>query len=325
MRTDLWDQFPLYLFYVYALGMQHIVLASLDPPAPTMAWTMLAPLLVFGLVQEGRIRGTPEQGRTALRGWLALALVGGPALVWLIAKPYPLSNEVVRGIYEWTNLGWAALLILWVLRKRPAGHLALYFGALFVIGMVLENGGIAMGYFEEVNYHVQIPFLHAPLATMLGWSMVMLMGLHVAFLLERAWPRLGRNPLTLGTTAAVAITALDVQIDPIASRVGCWRWVDSAAPWLFEVPFLNFAAWLCALIPIFTMVLWVARREGFDPQGPWSRGPTLRVLFYGPGCLFVCLVCFLTTMTLWDGGFDGTAWSVLSSFLEDPLGRIFGA
>ena len=324
LKSDLWDQFPLYLFWVYALGMQHLVLASLDPPAPAMAWTMAAPLLVFAVCQEARIRSASPEARAELRGWLALAVFGGPALVWAVARPVPLSDEVVRAIYEWTNLGWAALLALWVLRKRPGGHLGLYFGVLFALGFVLENGGIAMGYFQEVSYHVHVPGLHAPVATMLGWSMVMLMGLHAAFLLERAWPRLGRNPLTLGATAAVAITALDVQIDPIASRVGCWRWNEAAPPWLFDVPFLNFAAWMCALVPIFTMVLWVARRGGFDPQGPWDRASLLRVLLYGPACLFVCLVCFLTTMTAWDGGFDGAAWSILSTFLEDPIGAVLG-
>ena len=324
LRKDLWEQFPLYLYYIYALGMQHLVLASLDPPAPTMAWTMLAPLAVFVIAQEARLRVGPSQGRAARRAWLGVAVVGGPALIWLIARPFALSDAVVRAIYEWTNLGWAALLMLWLLRTRPAGQLGLYFGALFAVGLVLENGGIAMGYFEEVNYHVQVPGLHAPLATMLGWSMVMLMGLHVAFVLQRAWPALGRNPLTLGTTAAVAITALDVQIDPIASRVGCWRWVESAPPWLFEVPFLNFAAWLSALVPIFTMVLWVAHEQGFEPQGPWSRAATLRVLLYAPACLFVCLVCFLGIMTLWDGGVDGPAWSVFGAFLADPVDKILG-
>lgn len=324
LKRDLWDQFPLYLFYIYALGMQHLVLASLDPPAPSMAGTMIAPLLVFALGQEARIRGADPASRPALRAWLAGALVAGPLAVWAIAQPVPLSDEIVRAIYEWTNLAWAALLLLWIHRKRPAGHLALYFGVLFAYGFVLENGGIAMGYFSEVNYHVQIPGLHAPMATMMGWSMVMLMGLHIAFLLQRAWPRLGRNPLSLGVTAAVSITALDVQIDPIASRVGCWRWNEAAPPWLFDVPFLNFAAWLCALIPIFTAVLWVAKRRGRDPEGPWDRASLRSLLFLGPAVLFVCLVCFLSTMTAWDGGVHGAAWSILFEFLADPIGGLLG-
>ena len=141
-------------------------------------------------------------------------------------------------------------------RGRPLG----WWGTLLTIiglagvgllyGAVLENGGIVLGFFHETNLTDTVlkPFV-APVATMIGWSVVLAMATFVTWGLRKRLPWLRRSAGLSALAVGFFATLLDLQIDPIATAVGCWVWHHSLPAFFHGVPLVNFVAWMCALVP----------------------------------------------------------------------------
>ncbi len=318
-RHEVWEHLPAWMYLVYGCMMLNALLTNLVPPRPDLAFTAAFPLLVFGLYYTARALRAPDVERRGAMLTTAWALAIIPALVvtrW--HRPSPLSSAVLRDLYEGTNFAWVALLFFHSWRKRRS-HVLLYFGAAFVYGAILENGGILLGYFSETHLRTMVHPFVAPVSTMIGWSMV----IYLAFWIVRgfrAWiPSLQKSVIASAFLMALSATMLDMEIDPIASQIGCWVWDRSLPPALGEVPLVNFIAWMSALFPYGYMVFRYQEIAGLTDEAPWTRRHLAFATVASPAVLVVAAVMFCTLITLTEGG-SGPSWSILFRFFASAVG-----
>lgn len=321
-RREVWRHLPAWMFFIYAQLLLNTELTNFEPARGDLAHTVVFPLAVFVLYQVVRYT-FPAPGGRASKGLLATSLVlafGLPTLTFFWHRPSPLSHDALLRIYEWSNFIWAGLLIaqLWA-HKRT--HVALFFGAGLVYGAALENGGIILGFFHETNLTDTMvrPFV-APVATMIGWSVVLAMATFVTWGLRKRIGWLRRSALTSALLVGALATLLDLQIDPIATAAGCWVWHESLPGWFHGVPLVNFIAWMCALVPFGYVLFRVQELRGIGDGAEWKPHDLLRLLAWSPFALVLAALSFMT-VTLVVEGMNGPSWSLLNAFTA----RVFAA
>ncbi|MFO0598284.1 MAG: carotenoid biosynthesis protein [Myxococcaceae bacterium] len=319
-RRELWDHLPAWMFFIYAQLLLNTELTNFEPARGDLAHTVVFPLAVFVLHQVTRFSFGPTHrraSRTLLLTSLAFAF-GLPLLTFFWHRPSPLSHQALLRIYEWSNFAWAALLVLnlW-LHKRS--HVALFFGAGLVYGAALENGGIVLGFFHETNLQDTMvkPFV-APIATMIGWSVVLAMATFVTWGLRKRLTWLRRSAMASALVVGVLATMLDLQIDPIATAAGCWVWHESLPGWFHGVPLVNFVAWVCALTPFAYVVFRLQALRGIADGGTWSSADLLRVLAWAPVALICAALMFMGATLVLEGS-NGPSWTLLNTFTSRLL------
>lgn len=301
---------PAWVFFFNACLLLNTSLTNLDPPRPDFAPTIVFPMAMFVLFSTVRALKSDRVRfpRAALVVPVVLAL-GLPALNILVHRPSPLELSTLRLTYELSNFLWAALIIrfLWTTQKSLV---ALFFGVGLVYGAILENGGIVLGFFDEQHLTATVvrPFV-APVATMIGWSMVLAMSTHLVWRLREWLPWLRKQALLSGVLVGVFATTLDLQIDPIATATGCWVWHSTLPAWFHGVPLVNFVAWLCALIPFGWVMFRVQDRVGVADAGRWSPRQLGVALLHVPYAAAVALIAFLGTTLLLEGA-SGPSWTL---------------
>jgi uncharacterized membrane protein len=316
---ELWANLPAWLAFIYAVSLLNAALTNLRPPRADFAPTVLFPLAVFAAYYVARAAGLPEwRARWRLLRAPAALAVGLPLLVLLVHRPSPLHEQSLRWVYEVTAFAWAGLLFAHAASARR-NHAWLFFGPTLVYGVLLENGGIAMGFFSESKLRCHVPGLHAPLSTMLGWCTVMYMCTFVTWELRRRLPWLRRSAALSGLVLAATGVLLDLQIDPLATALGCWTWHPSLPPAFLGVPLLNFVAWACALWPYGYVLFRVQERHGIDDGGRFARRDLVTLLLAAPVTLLVAAALFILATLLLEGP-QGPAWQVLHRFTAGTLG-----
>ncbi|MBI5480301.1 MAG: carotenoid biosynthesis protein [Deltaproteobacteria bacterium] len=316
---ELWAHLPAWLAFVYAVSLLNAALTNLRPPRPDFAPTVLFPLAAFAAYFAARaagLAGWRERWRL-LRVPAALA-VGLPLLVLLVHRPSPLHDASLRWVYEITAFAWAGLLLGHAASARR-NHAGLFFGPTLVYGVLLENGGIGIGFFSESRLRCHVPGLHAPLSTMLGWCTVMYMCTFITWELRRRLPWLRRSPALSALLLAATGILLDLQIDPLATALGCWTWNRALPPAFLGVPLLNFVAWACALWPFGYVLFRLQERRGIEDGGRFSRRDLLTLLLAAPVTLLVAAALFILVTLLLEGP-QGPAWQVLHRFTAGTLG-----
>lgn len=322
-RREVWRHLPAWMFFIYAQLLLNTELTNFSPPRADLAHTVVFPLAVFVLYQVGRYTFPAPGGRaskTLLVTSLALAF-GLPTLTFFWHRPSPLSHDALLRIYEWSNFIWAGLLItqLWV-HKRT--HVALFFGAGLVYGAALENGGIILGFFHETNLTDTMvkPFV-APVATMIGWSVVLAMATFVTWGLRKRIAWLRRSALVSALLVGLLATLLDLQIDPIATAAGCWVWHETLPGWFHGVPLVNFIAWMCALVPFGYVLFRVQELRGIGEGADWKPHDLLRLLAWSPFALVLAALSFMSA-TLVVEGMNGPSWTLLNTFTSRLLAAL---
>ena len=313
LGREVGQHLPAWFYFIYGVLLLNTALTNFSPPRPDLAWTVVFPLGVFVLFYAAQALAAPAEGRRAL-ALLAMGLAAGtPLLILAIHRPSPLTGHGLLLVYEWSNFLWAGLM-LWHAWRAGGRHASLFFGAGLLYGALLENGGIVLGFFHETNLTATVvrPMV-APFATMLGWCVVLYMGTYVAWHLRRSFPALRRSPALSALLVAALATALDLQIDPMATAAGAWVWHHSLPPWYLGVPRVNFVAWLCAIFPFAWAVFRHQERAGLDDGGEWSAGDVWAMTRAVPGTLAVASVCFLTATALLEG-LNGPSWTLLYAF-----------
>ncbi|MFZ5441764.1 MAG: carotenoid biosynthesis protein [Myxococcota bacterium] len=318
-RRELWRQLPAWMFFIYGVLLLNTELTNFNPPRADLAHTVIFPLSVFVLYQVVRFTHGGASKRLLVTS-LALAF-GLPTLIWLWHTPSPLEHDTVLRLYEWSNFLWAGLLV-WHLWAHDRSHVALFFGVGFVYGVVLENGGIVLGFFHETNLTDTMvrPFV-APVATMVGWSVVLSMAVFVTWALRRRFAWLRSSALLSALAVGAFATLLDLQIDPIATAVGCWVWHETLPAWFHGVPLVNFLAWMCALVPFGYVLFRVQALRGLDDGVKWSRADLLSLLAWSPGALLVAALGFIG-LTLVLEGVHGPSWTILNHFTARVLSAL---
>jgi uncharacterized membrane protein len=308
----LWTDAPIVNVAASAALISYAYVINLHPPRHELFFTFVFPLAVPIVIYGTRWRNaTPIEKTAALSVVLgALAFI---ALAYFVLAPYPLDDARLRTIFEIGAIVNCALLGLhaW---QRSLATFYLFFGPAAAYGLLLENGGIVLGYFSELDYHLYLGPLPAPVATMLGWITVFYIVISVTWALQAEIPALGRTAIGSALVATSAALLLDLQIDPLATAAGFWRWSELLSGGPMGVPLLNFVAWGAAVLPFSFVVFRIemsrsnrsaARREE-HLRWLWPRIPLV---------LVVAATLFLLTMSAIDGGFDGPTYGILRSTL----------
>ncbi len=309
----LWLDLPLVNYAVYAVGIAWAEVVNLDPPRPELFWTFVFPLAVPLLVYALRWPKAAPVERLA-----AALLVGLVALVLLVtgtlATPQPIAATTLRRIYEASAILNTVLLGVHAWRRHRA-WLGLFFGPAAAYGLLLENGGILLGYFSELDYALYLGPLPAPLATMSGWITVFYLVTWVTWELRARLPWLERSAVGSALVAMLAALALDLQIDPLATAVGFWTWHPALTPGFLGVPWLNFAAWGAAVFPFALLLFWRQTRLQLTPEAI-ADGPHLAWLWLRvPLVLGLAALLFTATMLILEGGFGGPTYLILYTTL----------
>jgi hypothetical protein len=307
------------MFFIYGVLLLNTELTNFSPARADLAHTVVFPLSVFTLHQVVRFTHGGASRRLLVTS-LALAL-GLPTLIFFWHRPSPLAHDTVLRLYEWSNFAWASLL-LWQLWVHRRSHIALFFGVGLLYGVVLENGGIVLGFFHETNLTDTMvrPFV-APVATMVGWSVVLSMAVFVAWGLRRRFAWLRRSSALSALAVGAFATLLDLQIDPIATAVGCWVWHETLPAWFHGVPLVNFLAWLCALVPFAYVLFRVQERRGLDDGATWTGEDLRALLAWTPASLVLAAAGFIG-VTLLVEGVHGPSWTLLNHFTARVLSAL---
>ena len=310
-RNELWRHLPAWMFFIYGVLLLNTELTNFSPARGDLAHTIVFPLLVFVIYQVVRFTHGTGSRRMVITS-LVLAF-GLPTLTFFFHTPSPLAHDSLLRIYEWSNFGWAALLI-WHLWRHQRTHVALFFGVGLLYGAALENGGIILGFFHETNLTDTMvkPFV-APVATMIGWSVVLSMATFITWGLRKRLPWLRRSALLSAIAVGSFATLLDLQIDPIATAVGCWVWHHSLPGWFHGVPMVNFIAWMCALVPFGYVMFRVQERRGLRDGAAWTAEDLLSLLKWTPAGLVLAAAIFMSA-TLVIEGVSGPSWTLLNAF-----------
>ena len=312
-RAEFWQHLPAWLYLIYGCLLLNTELTNVSPPLDGLAYTAAFPLCVFVLYYVLRALYAPEVRRRKELLTLALGLAFVlPLSNYLWHRPSPLSAEALRDIYEVSNIGWALLLLTHAIKTRPSDAW-LFFGAALVYGAMLENGGILLGFFHETHLRLAMRPFVAPISTMIGWCVVIYMAFFVGRGLRRHVPWLARSPELSAIAVALAAVMLDLQIDPIATRIHCWVWNKALPPFLAEVPLVNFVAWVSAIAPFAWFVFRYQRHQGLRDDASWSPRQVGSVALASPLILAGAGVLFLL-LSLLAEGVHGPALSLLGRF-----------
>ncbi len=315
-RRELWRHLPAWMFFIYGVLLLNTELTNFSPARGDLAHTIVFPLLVFVIYQV--VRFTHGTGSRRMLVTSLLLTFGLPTIVFFWHTPSPLSPELLLRIYEWSNFAWAALLV-WHLWVHDRSHVALFFGVGLFYGAVLENGGIVLGFFHETNLTDTMvrPFV-APVATMIGWSVVLAMATFVTWQLRKRLSWLRKSAALSALAVGSFATLLDLQIDPIATAVGCWVWHHSLPGWFHGVPMVNFIAWMCALVPFGYVLFRVQERRGLADGAAWDRESLFELLKWSPAGLVIAALAFIG-ITLALEGVSGPSWTLLNVFTDRVL------
>lgn len=240
-----WQNLPVFFIWFIGLSVLNNSLHHISPPVENAGTLSIFPLacslvlLWFACRKYYGDRNVPKAFSSWFVGLTALYLAP-----FLHGLSLPLDEDTQKLIYEFSALAQFVLLVAharsWFTRKDWIW----VFGITLLFGMILENGGIVLGFFSEPGYLLYLPGIPAPLATALGWANV----LYCAFFaVDRLLPEMA--PLWRGLVCAAIGLSLDIPFDPVATRLGWWVWDPSLSVMVWNVPVVNFIAWFWALFP----------------------------------------------------------------------------
>ena len=109
----------------------------------------------------------------------------------------------------------------------------------------------------------------------------------------------------------VAALLLDLQIDPLATAVGFWRWHPQLAVGFLGVPWLNFVAWGCAVFPFALFLFWRQNHLQLSPDQVAAAVHRSWLWLRVPLVLAFAAVLFCLTMAASEGGFRGPTYGIL--------------
>lgn len=309
----LWSDFPLVSFVACSLVICITATASLDPARPDFSFTFLFPLVVPVLVYSLRWRSSSQVERRVAVSVLcvaALFLSVNLTFVWR----YPLSNAAIRTIFEAGGIAQALILGLHAF-SRGRGVLAMFFAATLLYGVVLENGGILLGYFSEPGFRLYVGPLPAPVTTMLGWVSAFYMVTWAAWAIGDEVPAIGRRPALLALTATAAALLLDLHIDPFATASEFWIWNGILPRNVMGVPLLNFVAWTAAILPFSYLIFRRQHQFALTPVSLCTRRHISWVVAMTPVVLMAASLLFLAIMLVVEGSVHGPAFVILREAL----------
>ena len=321
-RRELWRFLPAWMYLIYACLLLNTELTNFSPPRPDLATTIVFPLAVFVVFYAVRALKAPDvQQRLGMLAIIVTLAFGLPMLNLSFHRPSPLALDTLLRFYEYSNFLWAGVLIAHAWKHRRS-HVALFFGVGLVYGAVLENGGIVLGFFHEMNLgSTMVKPMVAPIATMIGWCVVLYMATWVVWRLRDWLPWLRRSTMLSALAVGGFATMLDLQIDPIATAAGCWVWHQSLPGFFHGVPLVNFVAWMCALTPFAYVMFRLQDRFALRDNAHWTRRQLLIGLAAAPATLTLAALAFMVCTVVIEGA-RGPSWTILNEFTVRALSLV---
>lgn len=295
---------PVWVFWYSIFGFCHAAYVSLEPRRPDVIGVAAIPMAWFALERMLSLARARDRGDAwRLSGALALLALAMP-ITLLFNRHNPVSLEFVRDVYEITGVVGAALICAWLVHADRRAAMV-FFGAGMVYGLVLENGGILLGFFHEPGYRLYVfPFV-APVVTMVGWSTAIFLSCWYALRLRQELPRLLSSPMACAILATLIALSIDAVIDPVAAAAGFWEWHPSLSTGPLGVPPVNWVAWICAVMPFAHLVFRVA------PDGHFNDA-RVRLAFRGTPLALVYAATAFVASTLILEGARGPSWQLLN-------------
>ncbi|GAB4301265.1 MAG: hypothetical protein Kow0090_16800 [Myxococcota bacterium] len=330
--SEIWRNLPAWFIYYNAVLLNYCNIAFLKEPRYDFVITFIFPYSLFLLYYYARLRNDEEIQEGLKRRYffiLTAATFSAIALTTIFSKPVKLGADWASHFdsfiwgYEASNVLFTALIAAHCFKFRGAKAFLIFYGAAFLYGMVLESGGITMGYFREDHFHFYLPLFSAPVATMFGWSTVFY---PCVFLLDGVRKGLSvigeRSFVWQGVFVAAIAVMFDLQIDPFATAMGVWRWnplfTTENTYYLFDVPIINYISWFSAVFSFgavyylweFKMSHWVEFRR------------SLAMLASLPLILVCATIIEFTALGVIEG-FNGPSWVILEDYYHSgmPLAR----
>lgn len=158
--------------------------------------------------------------------------------------------------------------------RRAAGELS----ALAVYGFALEAVAIQLFGSHTYGRAWRLAPIGVPLAVAVVWAAV------IASAMALAARSRGRGTAARAAVAALIALSLDVLMEPVAVRVGLWRWTPPG-PWL-GVPVGNFVGW--AVI----VAVYAAGAERYAGEGPGHHEAARRFILATASILALVVVGF---------------------------------
>lgn len=255
----LWKNLPVFFIWFVGLSVLNNGLHHIVPPLESIRYLSLLSLaasltlLWFACRKERGGEGTVHMYLLWAAGMTAVYLTP-----LLHGHSLPLDEKTQRLWYEFSALAQFVILFVhgrtWLVRWDWVW----VFGVTLVFGLILENGGIIIGFFSEPGYLLYIPGLPAPLATALGWVNVLYC---TFFAVEKLLPPM--PAAAKGLVCTLIGLSLDIPFDPVATRLGWWVWDLSLGAKIWGVPAVNFIAWFWALFPYGTAYYWVRQWKNY--------------------------------------------------------------
>ena len=233
-----------------------------------------------------------DKGRGPFRYILGVTVISVVLIIMnaVLGMPIPFSVHFLIGY-----VGALLVFVTWhaVLTKgwkRSLTMLGLSFVTAFTAEALGVNFGLVFGryYYSEM---LGLSLFGVPLLAALAWEPIVYAAFCISDMLSplvASLPAVSRNtalPLWMAGIGALATTAWDMMIDPIAVSQGWWVWVEGGpyVPYVENgVPIQNFIGWLGVA---FVIILMYRRIMNNASQVNHSASLT----YYGPLTLYISL------------------------------------
>ena len=329
---ELWDRFPIWFLYIQSIGLLHFVRANVPERmfaagGVTRSGICLTPIVPLSLVTAYYLlRAVRSKGIRSVPLTAAIVLLftaGLPLFIYFIYKGVPtheITERQLITIFEYSQIVWFAVFLLHTGLKKGWAGIVLFWLVAMLYGIVLENGGIILGFFFEGNFTHYVYRLPAPICTMFGWVLVMYVCTAIAEEFAALLPHVPWTPFRLAVVTTAAALAFDLQLDPMASLSGIWwRWNDALPPRWFGVPMINYVAWFSAVLPF---AYWYFRVQARPEWAPMMRSKQLFLHLHV--ALLVAGVLNFGIMAVYEaisgqGFLTGPTYRILDAFFDKIL------
>lgn len=170
-----------------------------------------------------------------------------------------------------SKLSWLNLLIsgivLFLNHKNWSKKLLLSLLLVGVLGFFIEVAGVRSGMiFGEYRYGDSLGYkwLGVPLIIGLNWTMLCYYSVFTLSNWVKQW-------YLVALLAATGITGLDIIMEPVAVKLGFWRWSGGV------IPLQNFVAWF-VIASIFNKLIMFTKGDGLNKLAPYLF--IIQILFF---------------------------------------------
>ncbi len=309
LLSSIWFFLPLCILILNALSIFDVQVRSIPSSQRALSWTVIFPLcvsmLAFHMHCWKRAAEMRRQYVSTTITFLLFLLVFFGIVFIRADQPYPSLD--MKMLFEISTGLFFVLFLIHSISYESIDTTVALFVIGFLYGIILENGGIMLGFFRETGFHAYIPFLPAPLFTSLGWCNVFYSCRFCAHLIfgrnkssadiaqEREKPTF-RKALSFAVIVTISALFLDFQLDPFATHHKLWIWNEELIPFFGGVPLINFTAWLSAIFPFAFTIEFLERSEKYK-----ERKFSLRLLVLLPLVLLTAVFLVLSLTFICEG------------------------